>query len=542
MLPNLSKLSLSPTDIAMPDPDKVPKFYVDHARERKKMDIDTMFTLFKGGAVFSCTGGKISVVENLKSDLFNPIFELEAGEGGLDPNDGVFTAGSFNLGLLVDRQDDMDALGIKDRVLSYVERDRAFVRISNDMAVYYQIYTEFKNDYEATISYLFQELYMALYAAQNGFGVDVYAATSRSVLYNPPPPAAAAAAPPSAPIPRVVYLLEGGDGDLDDLCSVPTTVDAEMVDHFYKMVSSISEAHMLLIDFKPGNVVFINDTTNPSATKFKCIDFGADFSVILPTDTSLVEFAQFSNCCMFASMVTRMANPGQSLSLGPLRRCLLRFAYPCWKSMSSYYSSVNAGVVTAHDLYTRLVEAPGSQKDSLRVDSLFDMFYQYKHPDGFDALVSTYLFVLYEYIKDEIEKDKRGASRVIKSILKTGDDFVPEGPFLKQVIVIVNKRFAEWQRMDVFDGLDVAAPSTPTKPAGEGREQEEATPLDSWMRARNSRDSNASSPDQLTPLDPLTLERMRGEAEQNKRPRVELPMSLRPFAPLFVSEHCVVLE
>lgn len=210
MLPNLSKLSMN---IAMPPADDVPKFDVANgtSKEVKKLDILTMFQLFKDGAVFSCINGKISVVKRRESTVFDTLFEFEAGM----EKEGEFFAGYWNWGLIIDRSDEEDELGIKDRVLAQVETkesglnrvDRVFVRISTDKPVYDHVFLMKNQSYENTISHLFQELYTALYAAQNGFGADVYAATAKRVMYE------------FAGIPRVVYLLECGDGDLDELCS-----------------------------------------------------------------------------------------------------------------------------------------------------------------------------------------------------------------------------------------------------------------------------------------------------------------------------------
>lgn len=239
-----------------------------------------------------------------------------------------------------------------------------------------------------------------------------------------------------------------------------------------------------------------------------------------------------------------MANPGLQPSIQANKRCLLQLAYPCWKDMFSYYSSVAAGTIDAIPMYTKLMEALQDQTEVMNDpgSSLFDMVYGYKSPEsGLSALISEYLFMFDNYVSDRVSNNTKS---IIESIFKMDESksIKPSEPYLKQMIEFVNLRFQEWESSNLFVvDLQVTNPSAPTKPNRPGsssNEEDADTPLDPCIK-------ECSPP---TPLDDHAkyalykeaMKRHRGEGGEddgggdggdNKRALIKSP---HPFGDLFV--------
>ena len=540
MLPNLTKLA---SEIGIPDSENVPEFDVLDTSMRsmttRKMKMDEMFTLFKAGAVFSCVGGRISVTPGavdsiqgkLNKELFDDIFDLKYGPGEeLDAANSKFKSGSWNLGWALSiRETPIPYSTIWFRTLSYVQtttrRDdisSVFVRITNDEAIHDRLFKNLAKNYDACISLLFQEVYLALFAAQCGFGVDVYAAKVGAVKYE------------TRFIPRVVYFLEAGNSDLNAFCATRRGVTSrDTVGKFYDMISTVSSAGMLLVDLKPGNIVWIQDDNAPedmTKVQFKCIDFGADYSVILPVEKFPPRCIQFANCCMLSSFVTRAVNAGVRPRMSGNGMCLLRLVYPCAKYVQQYYqdhtfASSASSASSASDLCTALLTALVSVKNESNPfeDSLFDMVYNYEETRGLKALISDYIYVFHAYVSDKMGKNP-------ETIFKTNESIDQSRPFLEQIILVVKRRFDEQEATGLFDDLQeynhstnttLPGKSDPPGPSLSSPDEEDAlTPLAYWMKTRGGElTSEAEDADMPTPLDQQNKEILYEEAMQEVEKR-----------------------
>jgi hypothetical protein len=541
-LPNLSNLN-----IGIPGNDQVPKFQVEVRQvdgsssstspstpiptmQTRTIGILDMYELFARGAVFSCINKQIiitanSAMEDLDRVLFQGLGALSQEDGGeLDEDGDGISSGSWNLGLTISTADEAagkrDVLGQRASILWSVNMQAAqagvvepvnkvFVRMSKDEEIYQRLYKEVGEDSTKVNQLLFQEMYLTLYAAQRGVGVDVYAAKGIQKSYRD-----------ADSLPSVVYFLEAADGDLDGFCdnrptpsSIPSSTQA--CKDLYSLIQKASASRMLLVDHKPGNTVFIKRPGG--GVDFRLIDFGADYAAILPKDLFSIRCIHFANCSMFASFVASHINSGAG-RLGPGSVCLTRLAYLPYKFVKSYLTSMEATSFPQSQrddetLCTALLMARASAKDDSFPfeDSMLDMVHQYIKEDTIRALISQYLFVYDTYTSTQRFNNRPGG-RIIRTIFRSGEGIDLAQPFLKQMLAIVMRRFAETEATGAFDDLKSDAvesespessepPRTPQRSASRSEEEEDEdklTPLDSWIK---NRDGDLDSDYELTPKD-----------------------------------------
>ena len=556
LLPNLSNLS-----IGIPQNEDVPKFTVEVRQSNggaggageassstsstsiptlrsQTLGILDMYRLFANGAMFSCINKQIIItstesLEELDSVLFQRLGALDQEDGGdLDVNEDGVSSGSWNLGITVSTADEQagerDVLGQRAAILwsanmasaqaGVVEPvNKVFVRMSRDNEIFERMYKKMDRNFTKVNQLLFQELYLTLYAAQRGIGVDVYAAIGIPKSYRNAPM-----------LPSVVYLLEAGDGDLNNFCetlqtlpTLPIPSSEQVCKDFYALVERVSNSSMLLVDLKPGNAVYIKRADG--GVEFKLIDFGADYSVILPKARFSTRCVHFANCAMFASFVASNNNSGQILA-GMQRResiCMARLAYLPYRfvklyleSMESSSSSSSQSQPDDETLCSALLMARINAKDvpSPFEDSILDMVHEYTREDSMEALISEYLFVYNAYVENKRFRDMK-SGRIIRTLFRPGENINLAQPFLKQMLNVVVRRFEEIESIGAFDDLKELSPSGPSDPSdpphtpprtanrGDGEEdgeEDKETPLDPWIK---DRDGNMDSDYELTPKD-----------------------------------------
>lgn len=535
ILPNLSNLH-----IGIPQNDALPKFTVELRKiegrnpQTQTIGIREMYQLFAQGATFSCIDKQIVItptvhMEESDKALFQHLLELSQNSGDvLDVNrEEDILSGSWNLGLVVSKADEQaggeDVLGQRASILMYSNMqaaqmgvlqpvEKVFVRMSRDEEVFSKLYLNIDPDFGGVNQMMFQELYLTLYAAQQGIGVDVYAARGMQQSYKT-----------ASSLPRVVYFLQAADGELNDFCSAKpgSSPSTQACVDFYELVQKASASRMLLIDLKPGNAVYMKRPNG--GFDFRLIDFGADYSVILPKERFSTKCIHFANCSMFASFVISDNNLGQILAqrLSKSSLCLARFGYLPYKFVSQYLAGLEANPLqpsSEKTFCTALLMARVTEKQQAYPfdDSMLDMVYNYTESNSIRALISEYLFVYDAYVSNKTNNGRPGG-RTTRTIFRPGESLNYAGPFLKQMLAIVIKRFGEIEAIGVFDDLKTqnvesessgssGSPHTPQRMQRlqkDSQSDEDAnTPLDPWIK---DRDGNMDSDYELTPKDAYIL-------------------------------------
>lgn len=149
------------------------------------------------------------------------------------------------------------------------------------------------------------ELFLTLYAASVGIGPKVYACKLQYIeeVYSFKIPGTKPTEYRKQQIyyPRVAYALEYGDSDLakaiDKVCGIASY---KFSDNFGSVLMNLmrktADAHLILLDIKPGNMIVFLDADGVTYNNVKMIDFGPDFTSYAPRQS--VEDIMFINCMM----------------------------------------------------------------------------------------------------------------------------------------------------------------------------------------------------------------------------------------------------
>lgn len=343
MLPDLSALPASPSstrvdgaqkrapvNIGLPAQGNIPNIPFKDAFGGPILEFapKVAFALFKAGAVFSCVDDTVRVDSSKDSVVSTAMQQFESMPEDALSGPGIMS-GAYNRSEVVS----LDSLGANPNVSKYklfaaaVESlrrspanatksiDKLVVRSSKSASAWPLALNALNTqggDINSLLDYLFQEMYLTMFAASIGVGPLVYAC--KLVFIKD------ANHFSFALIPRVVYLLEAGDANLTRAClNVAQGVHAFNPDAaiaLSRLFSKTSEHPLLLLDLKPSNIIAFldghkSDPLNQRAyARFKLIDFAPDFATIVNTNglrvgrkLKLQAACQYMNVTMLALIV-----------------------------------------------------------------------------------------------------------------------------------------------------------------------------------------------------------------------------------------------
>lgn len=499
-LPNLSKLS-----IGLPADSDLPEVYI-----RKEFKIGEQLVNFKNGHTFSCVNGHIEVTPpRTDSELDQMFTQLESFDMGRQ--DGS-SSGSFNQTKKLDRSE----LGGKPHALAaskaepgkfpdVILRASKDIQVANDITHIQVSSNGRKSTFEASAiqqDMMFQEVYLTLYAAQRGIGPDIYAARVIFVTFR------------GMLIPRLVMLMESGIGTLADYCEINDSSPnmTGMSKMLLELIKESAKHKLLLIDMKPGNVIFFEDDSSPNGIVLKAIDFDATNTVVMKEEHT--DCIAFIMCILMISMVTSFY--GEDV---PADESTYNCFFPFLSALEEYVKTWMPIMERDPQQHGRLCQAvlsavynPRRPSNSLGLDkTLLDA------PKMVNIIVDRLLFVAQHYSDPNNKIVDMMNGRVFdvkdKPALYRTQDFYPRMPFLLQLAKNAIKYLNSFAPMiKTFPEGGAGGGSSGNNPQND----DPPTPLDPWNERRGTLPTPRSSPiPRRMPLPSMLMDANR----EKKRPR-----------------------
>jgi hypothetical protein len=488
-LPNLSKLS-----IGLPADEDLPKVFI-----RKEFKVDEQLANFKNGHTFSCVNGQIQVTPpRTNSELEQMFTQLEAFDMG---RQNGRSSGSFNQTKKLDRSE----LGGRAHALAASKSEPGnfpdvILRASKD----YQVANEIthiqvsSNGRKSTFAaseiqqdMMFQEVYLTLYAAQHGIGPEIYAARVTFVTFR------------GMLIPRLVMLMESGIGTLTDYCEINDSFPnmTGMSKMLLELIKESAKHKLLLIDLKPGNIIFFEDDSSPNGIVLKAIDFDATNTVVMKEEHE--DCIAFIMCILMISMVTSFH--GEDV---PANDLTYNCFFPFLSALEEYVKTWIPIMERDPQQHGRLCQAvlsavfnPRRPTNSLQNDkTLLDA------PKMVNIVVDRLLYVAHHY-SDPDKKIVQMMNGIFfdnedKPTLYRTQDFDPTMPFLLQLAKNAIKyldAFAPMIKTFPEGGAGGSGNDTQNDPADPNNpqnnpENDPPTPLDPWIERRGNLPTPRASP------------------------------------------------